>query len=39
MASHGLLHEKPSVCNGIIVDFLTTDRVPTIAPVRRTGGA
>ena len=33
--SHGLLHEKPALCNGIIVDFLTTDPVPTIAPVRR----
>ncbi|MGH2963126.1 MAG: alpha/beta fold hydrolase [Solirubrobacterales bacterium] len=35
-ASHGLLHEKPSLCNTILVDFLTTDPVPTIAPVRRT---
>jgi pimeloyl-ACP methyl ester carboxylesterase len=33
--SHGLLHEKPALCNTIIVDFLTTDPVPTIAPVRR----
>jgi pimeloyl-ACP methyl ester carboxylesterase len=33
--SHGLLHEKPALCNAIIVDFLTTDPVPTIAPVRR----
>jgi pimeloyl-ACP methyl ester carboxylesterase len=33
--SHGLLHEKPSLCNTIIVDFLTADPVPTIAPVRR----
>lgn len=33
--SHGLLHEKPALCNSIIVDFLTTDLVPTIAPVRR----
>jgi pimeloyl-ACP methyl ester carboxylesterase len=37
--SHGLLHEKPVLCNTIIVDFLTTDPVPTIAPVRRTSGA
>jgi pimeloyl-ACP methyl ester carboxylesterase len=33
--SHGLLHEKPALCNAIILDFLTTDPVPTIAPVRR----
>jgi pimeloyl-ACP methyl ester carboxylesterase len=35
--SHGLLHEKPALCNTMIVDFLTTDPVPTIAPVRRAG--
>jgi pimeloyl-ACP methyl ester carboxylesterase len=33
--SHGLLHEKPALCNALMVDFLTTDPVPTIAPVRR----
>jgi hypothetical protein len=33
--SHGLLHEKPALCNKIIVDFLVNDPVPTIAPVRR----
>jgi pimeloyl-ACP methyl ester carboxylesterase len=33
--SHGLLHEKPALCNKIIVDFLTTEPVPTIAPIRR----
>jgi pimeloyl-ACP methyl ester carboxylesterase len=33
--SHGLLHEKPELCNTILVDFLTTDPVPTMAPVRR----
>jgi pimeloyl-ACP methyl ester carboxylesterase len=33
--SHGLLHEKPALCNAMIVDFLTTDPVPTLAPVRR----
>jgi pimeloyl-ACP methyl ester carboxylesterase len=34
--SHGLLHEKPELCNGIIlVDFLANDPVPTFAPVRR----
>jgi pimeloyl-ACP methyl ester carboxylesterase len=35
--SHGLLHEKAALCNSIIVDFLTTDPVPTLAPVRRAG--
>ena len=35
--SHGLLHEKPALCNAIIVDFLTTEPVPTIAPVCRAG--
>jgi pimeloyl-ACP methyl ester carboxylesterase len=33
--SHGLLVEKPALCNTIIVDFLTTDPVPTMAPIRR----
>ena len=33
--SHGLLHEKPELCNSIVVDFLTTDPVQTIAPLRR----
>jgi len=33
--SHGLLVEKPDLCNKIIVDFLTVDPPPTIAPVRR----
>jgi pimeloyl-ACP methyl ester carboxylesterase len=33
--SHGLLHEKPALCNTIIIDFLTADPVPTIAPIRR----
>jgi pimeloyl-ACP methyl ester carboxylesterase len=37
--SHGLVHEKPELCNEIIVDFLTSDPVPTIAPVRRAGAA
>lgn len=35
--SHGLLHEKPALCNSIIVDFLSKDPVPTFAPVRRAG--
>lgn len=33
--SHGLLHEKPALCNSIILEFLTRDPVPTFAPVRR----
>lgn len=33
--SHGLLVEKPDLCNRIIVDFLTTEPVPTLAPIRR----
>jgi pimeloyl-ACP methyl ester carboxylesterase len=37
--SHGLLHEKAALCNTIIVDFLATDPVRTIAPVRRASGA
>lgn len=37
--SHGLLVEKPTLCNGIIVDFLSEDPVPTMAPIRRAGNA
>jgi pimeloyl-ACP methyl ester carboxylesterase len=33
--SHGLLVEKPQLCNAVIVDFLTHDAVPTFAPIRR----
>ena len=33
--SHGLLVEKPALCNTIIVGFLTTDPAPTLAPIRR----
>ncbi len=33
--SHGLLVEKPTLCNAIILEFLTTDPVPTMAPIRR----
>jgi pimeloyl-ACP methyl ester carboxylesterase len=33
--SHGLLVEKPELCNRIMVDFLTTDPVTTLAPIRR----
>ena len=33
--SHGLLVEKPDLCNKILLDFLTLDPVPTFAPIRR----
>jgi pimeloyl-ACP methyl ester carboxylesterase len=33
--SHGLLVEKPELCNAIMLDFLTNDPVPTMAPIRR----
>jgi pimeloyl-ACP methyl ester carboxylesterase len=33
--SHFLLQEKPELCNEIILDFLTTEPVPTVAPMRR----
>jgi pimeloyl-ACP methyl ester carboxylesterase len=35
--SHFLLQEKPALCNAIIVDFLATGPVATVAPVRRAG--
>jgi len=37
--SHGLLVEKPDLCNSAILEFLTTDPVPTMAPIRRASGA
>jgi hypothetical protein len=33
--SHGLLVEKPGLCNEVIVTFLTTDPIPTMAPILR----
>ena len=33
--SHGLLVEKPDLCNLLITDFLTKDPVETFAPIRR----
>jgi pimeloyl-ACP methyl ester carboxylesterase len=33
--SHGLLVEKPALCNAVILDFLTNDPVPQMAPIRR----
>jgi pimeloyl-ACP methyl ester carboxylesterase len=35
--SHFLLQEKPALCNSIIVQFLTEDAVPKVAPIRRAG--
>ena len=33
--SHGLLAEKPGLCNSLITEFLTKDPVQTFAPIRR----
>lgn len=33
--SHGLLVEKPDLCNAMMIDFLANDPVPTFAPIRR----
>ncbi len=33
--SHGLLVEKPELCNLLITEFLTNDPAPTLAPIRR----
>jgi pimeloyl-ACP methyl ester carboxylesterase len=33
--SHGLLVEKPDLCNKILVDFLTLDPIATLVPIRR----
>jgi pimeloyl-ACP methyl ester carboxylesterase len=33
--SHGLLVEKPELTNRLIIDFLATDPVATLAPIRR----
>ncbi len=33
--SHGLLVEKPDLCNRVLLDFLTLDAVETLAPIRR----
>jgi pimeloyl-ACP methyl ester carboxylesterase len=35
--SHGLLHEKPELCNKLLLDFLANEPVPTLAPVSRGG--
>jgi pimeloyl-ACP methyl ester carboxylesterase len=33
--SHFLTQEKPHLVNAIVLDFLTTEPVPTVAPIRR----
>jgi pimeloyl-ACP methyl ester carboxylesterase len=33
--SHGLLVEKPELCNTMAIDFLAKDPVPQMAPIRR----
>jgi pimeloyl-ACP methyl ester carboxylesterase len=33
--SHVLIAEKPQLVAQLVLDFLTTDPVPTIAPIRR----
>jgi len=30
----GLLVEKPTLCNTLVIDFRTTDAVSTLAPIR-----
>lgn len=35
--SHGLLHEKPELCNRLIMEFVTSPPVQTLAPIRRAG--
>lgn len=37
--SHGLLVEKPDLCNLLITEFLTNDPVRTLAPIRRAQGS
>lgn len=33
--SHGLLAEKPDLCNTMLIDFLANTTAPTLAPIRR----
>jgi pimeloyl-ACP methyl ester carboxylesterase len=35
--SHFLLQEKPALCNTIMMDFLTGEPVPSVAPAHRPG--
>jgi pimeloyl-ACP methyl ester carboxylesterase len=34
--SHFLTQEKPYLVNALVLDFLTNEPVPTVAPIRRT---
>jgi pimeloyl-ACP methyl ester carboxylesterase len=36
--SHFLTQEKPHLVNALVLDFLTTEPVPTVAPIRRARG-
>ena len=33
--SHGLLVERAGLCNAVILDFLSNEPIPTLAPIRR----
>jgi pimeloyl-ACP methyl ester carboxylesterase len=33
--SHFLTQEKPDLCNALVVDFLASEPVPTVVPIRR----
>jgi pimeloyl-ACP methyl ester carboxylesterase len=33
--SHGLLVEKPALCDTIVLEFLSNEPVQTLAPIRR----
>jgi pimeloyl-ACP methyl ester carboxylesterase len=37
--SHFLLQEKPALCNTIMMDFLTGEPVPGVAPAHRPGAS
>jgi pimeloyl-ACP methyl ester carboxylesterase len=37
--SHFLTQEKPHLVNALLVDFLTNDPVPVVAPIRRAPAA
>jgi pimeloyl-ACP methyl ester carboxylesterase len=37
--SHVLVMEKPHRVQGLVLEFLTSDPVPTVMPIRRAGGA
>jgi len=37
--SHFLLQEKPTLCNRVIIDFLTQEPVAMVAPIRRAAPA